>query len=301
MSRRIRSRAFTLVELLVVVAIIGILVALLLPAVQMAREAARRTQCSNNLKQMGLAMHNLHDTNNVLPPLCAPSAVQPITIEGPYQNAVGFTVFHWMLPFTEQRAIYDALDKTKTDYSGIQYYQVVKTFLCPSDTAQKNGKSLTYYGGANLWGAQNYGANYYVFGDPIVGSAEGITKLANLTDGTSNSLWFAEMYATCGWTGDLNFMYGSLWADSNSIWRGAFCTNTSSKWPAGPGYPACFKFQSRPRWDRACDPSRPQTAHAGGIMVSMCDGSVRLVSDSVSAAVWANVCDPRDNVSVSNF
>jgi prepilin-type processing-associated H-X9-DG protein len=91
-------------------------------------------------------------------------------------------------------------------------------------------------------------------------------------------------------------MYGSLWADSNSIWRAAFCTNSSSKSPAGRGYPACYKFQVQPNWMTGCDSSRAQSPHSQGINVCLGDGSVRFVSGSVSDATWAAACDPRDGV-----
>lgn len=297
-----RNRGFTLVELLVVIAIIGILVALLLPAVQSAREAARRMQCSNNLKQLGIATHNVHDTYRVFPPLCAPSATARLTVAGPFKGPYGRTIFHWMLPFVEQQTIYDKLDPNQT-YAGLQYTQVINTFLCPSEISTKNGKSQTSYGGANSWGAQNYGANYYVFGDPDAASAalrvQGARNMASITDGTSNVIMYTEMYGTCGWTGNLAFAYGSLWADSNSVWRAAFCTNATTKNPAAVGYPPCKKFQSRVPWLTKCDPSTVQASHPGGIQVCLGDGSVRLIAESINNTVWANVCDPRDGTPVS--
>ena len=263
-------RGFTLIELLVVIAIIAILIGLLVPAVQKVREAAARTECSNNLKQLGLAIHNLNDTQKVLPPTCAPSAVSPITIQGPYQNAVGFTIFHWMLPYIEQDNLYKSLNPAATDYSGLKYFTVIKTYTCPSDPSSLNGKSRTTYGGANAWGAGNYGANYLVFGTPTTANIQGASRIpATFEDGTSNTVMFGEMYATCGTSGDLGFMYGSLWADSNSIWRAVFCTNSSFKDPTAAGYIACKRFQVRPNWQTGCDSSRAQSGHTSGMKSSV--------------------------------
>src|SRR5437588_1518604 len=132
---RFRRDGFTLIELLVVIAIIAILIALLIPAVQKVREAAARMQCANNLHQIGIAIHNLHDARGCLPPLCAYSAVNRLTISGPYagnggQGPTGWTVFHWMLPFVEQKAVYDQVDPNSS-YS--HYWHVIPTYICPSD------------------------------------------------------------------------------------------------------------------------------------------------------------------------
>jgi prepilin-type N-terminal cleavage/methylation domain-containing protein len=288
---------FTLIELLVVIAIIAVLVGLLVPAVQKVREAGARVQCANNLRQLGIATQGVHDLFHVLPPLCAPSAVQPLTVAGPYAGPVGYTVFHWLLPHIEQEPVYHRLIRDRTDYSGIQYADVIPTYLCPADPSSANGKSRTPYDGASAWGAGNYGANYYVFGDPDRATMEGARRIpASFPDGTSNTVFFAEMYATCGISGDLTFLYGSLWADANNIWRAAFCTNTSTKTPAGRGYPGCYKFQVQPAWMTGCDSGRAQSPHAQGINVGLGDGSVRFVSGAVSDATWAAACDPRDGV-----
>jgi len=294
--------AFTLVELLVVITIIGILIALMLPAVQFAREAARRTRCSNNLKQLGLATHLLYNTHEILPPLSAPTATDRITIKGPFAGPYGWTVWHWLLPYLEQQAIYDELIPEHNGYGGIQYFQVVQAFLCSSDPSQKAGKSRTPFGGAHNWGANNYGANYYIFGDPWASTAglrvQGTNTFGDLTDGTSNCIIFTEMYATCGWTNDINFMYGSLWADSNCVWRAAFCIDSTSKSPPAIGYPPCRKFQNRPNWRTECDPSRPQTPHSGMINACLSDGSVRTIDSSIEEALWARLCDPQDGESL---
>jgi prepilin-type N-terminal cleavage/methylation domain-containing protein len=300
MRLRVRE-GFTLVELLVVIAIIGILIALLLPAVQSARESARRMHCSNNLKQLGVATHNLYNSHKVLPPLCAPSAIEKLTVEGPFKGPYGRTVFHWLLPYIEQQTIFSKLNP-KLDYSGLQYTQVIPMLLCPSELSSTNGKCMTPYGGAIAWGASNYGANYYAFGNPEATTAglrvQGKNRFSYFADGTSASILFAEMYATCGWTGDINMMYGSLWADSNNIWRAVFCTDSTYKSPTAAGYPPCRKFQVAPNWKTECDPSRPQTPHASGIHVCLADGSVRHVGEAIDETVWARVCDPRDGKTV---
>ncbi|PQO43438.1 DUF1559 domain-containing protein, partial [Blastopirellula marina] len=130
-----RYRGFTLVELLVVIAIIGVLIALLLPAVQQAREAARRMQCTNNLKQIGLAMHNYHDTYQSFP--------------SGFNNYTGWGWAAAILPFVEQRAMYDQINNTQSlmDLSNATILASAQTQLdnyrCPSDVAPAlNDKSL---------------------------------------------------------------------------------------------------------------------------------------------------------------
>ena len=108
--RRKLSKGFTLVELLVVIAIIGILVALLLPAVQAAREAARRMSCGNNMKQLGIALHNYHDTYKTLPPSCLnPGGIGSSTFVAPGEIR-NFTGYLFMLPFLEQQPLHDQID-----------------------------------------------------------------------------------------------------------------------------------------------------------------------------------------------
>src|SRR5271167_1870759 len=104
-SKTTRSAGFTLIELLVVIAIIAVLIALLLPAVQSAREAARRIQCTNNLKQIGLALHNYHSTANVFPPGCSANL---FTTGNTYFSWVGWSAQGLMLPYLEQGPLYNA-------------------------------------------------------------------------------------------------------------------------------------------------------------------------------------------------
>ena len=163
MSHSISRRAFTLVELLVVIAIIGILIALLLPAVQAAREAARRAQCTNNLKQLALAFHNYHDTYKMF----------PISITGhPNYNWTqkGHSCLTGLLPYIEQQPLYDQIDFDLPIGDGVPggpNYNVntavaqtpVSGFLCPSDDNEDGVMANTRYVPTTLWAVSNYTAS----------------------------------------------------------------------------------------------------------------------------------------------
>lgn len=300
----IPRRGFTLIELLVVIAIIAILIALLVPAVQKVRAAAARAQCQNNLKQVGLAVHSLHDSRKYLPPLCAPCAdpantgcFTPITTPFGKHN---FTGYAFMLPFIEQDAIFKLM--TITGYAGGQYFQAVPVLVCPMDPSVQNYKNETAYGGANGWGASSYAINNYVFGNPIAGITYGANRMpASIPDGVSNTIFFAEVYGTCGSGADLSAnntkIWGSLWADSNSIWRPGYNLGKSkdgSDNGALQNYPASPLPQNNPVFNINCLPDRPQSAHEGGLNVGMGDGTVRFVTAAITAAVWAGANDPRD-------
>jgi prepilin-type N-terminal cleavage/methylation domain-containing protein len=165
-----RRRGFTLIELLVVIAIIGILISLLLPAVQKIREAAARMQCSNNLKQLGLAVHNYHDANQVLPPMSS------WVFQTPGRNHET-NIFYSLLPYLEQQNLAN-LSKTQknqgyyfpgagwTDYCVAIGQDIVKSYLCPADGTNPthlDSGSVNNYG--PLFATGSYSANVLVF-DP---------------------------------------------------------------------------------------------------------------------------------------
>src|SRR4051812_40360394 len=189
-----RRQGFTLIELLVVIAIIAVLIALLLPAVQAAREAARRSQCVNNLKQLGLAVHNYIATHSVLLPSCSGPQVGPAATDYSYDSGWSYSWLVMLTPQLEQQTVYNAYNfdvKSRGPENSTVGYTQLGAFLCPSDGATNQP--------AAPWGSTNYVGS---FGGPgliqrwtgsIVpmkkwsGPAPGPLSTASITDGTSNT------------------------------------------------------------------------------------------------------------------
>jgi hypothetical protein len=160
---------------------------------------------------------------------------------------------------------------------------------------------------ADQWAISNYAANYLAFGDPLTANPEGPVRLAQLTDGTSNTLLFGEKYGTCGITGnaDDGSTYATLWANSNEVFRPGLCmyrngTDLTRYRPDtvpsnfNPYNPQCKPFQGSVDWVGACDFERGQALHADSMNVCLGDGSVRVLSATIDAVFWGNLSDPRD-------
>ncbi|MEZ5943094.1 MAG: DUF1559 domain-containing protein [Planctomycetaceae bacterium] len=284
-----RRTGFTLIELLVVIAIIAVLIALLLPAVQQAREAARRSQCKNNLKQLVLAMHNYHDSHNVFP--------------YGYMESGGYHLRDtWMqqaLPYFDQAPLYNQYQSwngqwimdTPPDMKDL----VIATLMCPSDPSGP----ATGGGGGPRSNGRGFQGNYVVCAGnmpmnantDIGGMFYGLSshRMRDMIDGTSNTLFMSEVI--------IRGKSGTSWGEGGGYWGGGrgggygFLTeetpNTSlpdqvyqcksTTWPESP----CTSLTTY-----ANGRIYARSYHIGGVHAGLGDGSIRFISENIDRNLW---------------
>jgi len=297
MNRNRQRPAFTLIELLVVIAIIAVLIALLLPAVQQAREAARRSQCKNNLKQMGLALHNYHDIHRTFP---------SGYVKGAIAGGWGWGVM--LLPMLDQAPLYNQLNVgtahlTNPASSTPLALTPISVYRCPSDIGPAINVNRGSFGTSNYAGMM--GAHQYcVVDDPnISGGAVGgsiaggdqnagngmlyvnsATRMRDVTDGSSNTIVVGERaYNNSPWK-------GAIWAghqlDAGAGWAAVqMCT-----W----GAPANWSLNGKGPWTFS-------SLHTGGAHFVFADGSVHFISENISGLTWQNLAQRNDGNPLGEF
>jgi prepilin-type N-terminal cleavage/methylation domain-containing protein/prepilin-type processing-associated H-X9-DG protein len=260
-----RASAFTLIELLVVIAIIAILIGLLLPAVQKVREAAARTQCQNNLKQLGLAVHSYHDAYKYFPPAFSKNPPQA-------SNNWGWAT--WILPHVEQGPLFSSLNPLVNSLvQDTNTNLPLPVFTCPSDPSGPTNPNIGGYGKSN-----------YTVSEQV--SDGGSTyKISQITDGTSNTLMIGER--------DMKNQFGAAWAGRDKA------TNTGTVAVVGrPVWPINTKYQGPYDGSSTCKVFAWSSMHPGGANFVFCDASVHFLSETIETHTFP---DPCTNTAVGHY
>jgi prepilin-type N-terminal cleavage/methylation domain-containing protein len=292
-----RNRGFTLIELLVVIAIIAVLIALLLPAVQQAREAARRTQCKNNLKQIGLAFHNYHDTHSVLPPQGTNDGVTLVAPITPLPPSFSWGTF--ILPFIDQAPLYNQINPGPNSFqqlcstpAGLALAQtILPVFVCPSDNGQplNNNRPFTstvvpgqtvYMAKANYkGGGGNNGGTGIINRQP-----QSPVRFRDVTDGLSVTIFGGEQAV------QVNKSYaGTICNSLAGVWIGIAYDAGTGGIPGGVASENAVRNFTMNRMNDGANGSNLgkdcatayTSLHVGGAQFVMGDGSVRFISENI--------------------
>lgn len=308
---------FTLVELLVVITIIGILIALLLPAVQAAREAARRAQCSNNLKQVGLAMFNYESQHQVMPPGCIGKPITPAH-SPTYAGAPGYTALVQILPFLEAGNVHQQLDLRYRNLDPVNAPATqshIQTYKCPSDNSANRlaflDRNKLSFSRSNY--ACSFGPAFYIRHDngsgfPHNSNRTGVDptslgafqwddgrSLAAFVDGTSNTVLASEVLAgrDDDTSGDGDWDVRGLWA-WHQMGGAAYTHRNTPNTSSGDALQGGECEAALP--DLPCDTSCPnsldcehaaaRSQHPGGVHSLYGDGHIAFTSNSINQTIW---------------
>jgi prepilin-type N-terminal cleavage/methylation domain-containing protein len=333
--------AFTLVELLVVIAIIGILVALLLPAIQAAREAARRSQCLNNLRQLAVAMHNYHDVHSSFP-------------RNAYGNEADWEKWHrfsanvCILPFIEQEALYERFSMTASWGSNINGPGKVPldAFLCPSAIRYPAGSTLSWSGPGTNYAWCSGSSIYTAWGGGSNGAGQnGMFQdqrekvMADVTDGLSETIMASEILSGDGDSGTLKYPYDIFYTGSDDLFNaaadknfpteaemkaiGEACqspagerSNNGSLWAWYAHAQSLFTTAAPPNWNfptcggRCCPGGGhdwsvgvipPRSHHPGGVNAALGDASVRFINDSINMLTFQRLGNRADGETIPSY
>ena len=320
-AQRLRA-GFTLVELLVVIAIIGILIALLLPAVQSAREAARRTQCNNNLKQVGLALHSHHDAKGKFPPASYNYIDSTGTVMPKYANAGGAKLdrrcwLHDILRYIEAEGLADDFEQHMGTTGGALGFDnlaaQVNSLMCPADPT--NPKVHTYWGGTRGQATQGFSGNYIVcFGNDHFRISDNLdsanrngvfyagseTRTTDILDGTSLTAFTSELILSPDYAQhDIRGRY------YNPGHGGVYFT---TQVPPNTMVPDRFNWCSPQPVQRApCVYTNanmfvsPRSYHSGGVNMGFADGAVKFIGNHISINVFKAIGSRKGGETLTTF